>query len=63
MVARLNTGEPLVRNRIGLVEFEQALLRLTEAMRRLLTDAALAQPFTWERAARETVAVYQQVCG
>ena len=47
---------------------------LAEAMRRVLADAGLreelrekglarARQFTWERTARETVAVYQQVCG
>ncbi len=47
---------------------------LAEAMRRVLTDANLrqelrekglqrAKQFTWERAARETIAVYQKVLG
>ncbi|MGA9351105.1 MAG: glycosyltransferase family 1 protein [Anaerolineae bacterium] len=47
---------------------------LAEAMQRVLTDVELqeqlrekglerAQQFTWERTARETVAVYREVCG
>ena len=47
---------------------------LADAMQRVLTDSHLreelrarglerARGFTWERTARETVAVYEEVCG
>jgi glycosyltransferase involved in cell wall biosynthesis len=47
---------------------------ITEAMRRVLADRALAkelqakgleraEQFTWERTARETIAVYEKVLG
>jgi glycosyltransferase involved in cell wall biosynthesis len=68
------TSLPEVVGEAGLMVSPRSLDGVVEGMRRVLTDAALAEKmrqagrvrarqFSWERTARETLALYRQVAG